>query len=72
MGHIRVERATGAKNLYFSLSAQVSDSLGPSPRDSLAALVAYGLNDAEIAEYLGFPRETVTHLRLLWELRDDR
>jgi hypothetical protein len=44
------------------------DALGPYPREALAALVAYGLTDAEIARYHGLRPEAVSHLRLLWRI----
>ena len=72
MTRIHVDRASCEKALFFSVPGPVSDRLGPRPRDSLAALVSYGMTDAEIAEYHGLPRETVTHLRLLYDIRDGR
>ena len=45
------------------------DALGPLPREALAALVDYGLTDAEIATYHALPTEIVTRLRMFWGIR---
>ena len=37
--------------------------LGPMPRETLAAMVDYGLNDAEIGRYFKLGTGTVTSLR---------
>lgn len=51
------------------LPVRVADALGPAPRDALAALVEYGLSDAEIARFRRLPQATVSHLRGFWGIR---
>lgn len=46
----------------------VRKALGPRPREALSALVAYGLDDPEIAAFRGLPAETVARLRALWNI----
>jgi DNA-binding NarL/FixJ family response regulator len=45
--------------------------LGPDPERALAALVGYGLSDADIARYHGLRKNTVRSLRLLWGIRPE-
>lgn len=46
------------------------EALGPKPRASIAAMVDYGLNDAEIARYYGVSRAVVTRLRTVWAIAE--
>ena len=46
--------------------------LGPAPCAALAALVDYGLTDAEIARYHRLAPEVVTQLRVLWRIGQPR
>ena len=43
-----------------------AETLGAMPREALAALVDYGLSDADIARYHALPEDLVTRLRLGW------
>jgi len=46
----------------------IAGILGPMPRDSLRAMVDYGLNDAEIARHYGLSRTTIAKLRRDWRI----
>lgn len=50
---------------------RVQEALGPMPREVLAAMVDYGLSDAEISRYFSLPRDLITILRLHWGIADD-
>lgn len=45
------------------------NALGPRPRDALASFVDLGLNDAEIARYIGSRSDVVVYLRDIWRVR---
>lgn len=44
------------------------DALGPMPGAALAAMVDYGLSDAEIGRYYGLPPQMITILRAHWRI----
>ena len=46
----------------------VYERLGPHPKRSLAAMVAYGLNDSEIARYYSISPSSVRRLRLVFRV----
>jgi hypothetical protein len=46
----------------------VLEALGPMPAAALAAMVDYGLSDAEIARYYALAPEVVTTLRTYWRI----
>lgn len=59
----------------FSLPARsmteafaILDALGPAPCAALAAMVGYGLNDAEIGRYYGVPSEAIAAFRAHWRI----
>ena len=45
---------------------RVLAALGPMPGEALAAMVDYGLNDAEIGRYFDLPHDVITTLRQHW------
>lgn len=45
---------------------RIAETLGPSPRAALSALVDYGLTDGDIARYHDLPHNLVADLRVLW------
>ena len=49
-----------------SNGCEVFEKLGPYPERSLAAMVAYGLNDTEIARYYSISPSSVRRLRLVF------
>lgn len=42
---------------------KIIERLGPFPRDSLCAMVGYGLSDGEIGRYYQIPSQTIQDLR---------
>ncbi len=51
---------------------RVLDALGPMPAETLAAMVDYGLDDAEIARYFDLPRDMIATLRAHWRITGNR
>ena len=47
-------------------ACRVLVALGPMPGEALAALVDYGLSDAEIGQHFKLPHQVITTLRELW------
>lgn len=47
-------------------ACRVLEALGPMPGEALAALVDYGLSDAEIGQYFELPHQVITTLRDHW------
>jgi hypothetical protein len=46
----------------------ILDALGPMPGEALAAMVDYGLSDAEIARYYGLSIDLIAILRAHWRI----
>ncbi|MFO7759676.1 MAG: hypothetical protein R6V26_14585 [Roseovarius sp.] len=57
-----------APSLTMQDAHRVLDALGPMPGEALAAMVDYGLSDAEIARYYGLSSELVATLRAHWRI----
>lgn len=57
-----------APSLTTQDAYRVLDALGPMPGPTLAAMVDYGLSDAEIACYYGLSPEVITTLRAHWRI----
>jgi hypothetical protein len=51
---------------------RLAGCLGPAPRAALAALVDYGMTDAEIARYHRLAPDLVTQLRAVWGIGQPR
>lgn len=47
---------------------RILETLGPMPAEALAAMVDYGLSDAEIARYYALSPEVITTLRRYWQI----
>ena len=47
-------------------ACRVLEAFGPMPGEALAALVDYGLSDAEIGQYFKLPHQVITTLRDHW------
>ena len=50
---------------------RVAEALGPMPRETLNAMVDYGLSDVEISRYFKLGTDTVTSLRQHFGHADD-
>jgi hypothetical protein len=62
----QLDREPGCSSDDESLGRRIFETLGPTPRDALLALVEYGLEDHEIARYHKLSTELVTELRDQW------
>ncbi|MCC6008798.1 MAG: hypothetical protein JJU40_14125 [Rhodobacteraceae bacterium] len=51
---------------------RVLEALGPMPSEALAAMVDYGLSDAEIGRYFKLPHYMITTLREHWGIASDQ
>lgn len=49
-------------------ACRVLDVLGPMPAEALAAMVDYGLSDAEIGRYFDLSADLIETLRQHWEI----
>jgi hypothetical protein len=69
----RVRPVPATRHLFGRLSDdRLGGVLGPAPRAALAALVDYGMTDAEIARYHRLAPDLVTQLRVVWGIGQPR
>lgn len=57
-----------SQTLTIEDAYSVLESLGPMPAEALAAMIDYGLSDAEISGYFGLSENVIKTLRRHWQI----